>query len=45
MANRRIETLDDLEDLLVRRCRKLIAHAEQIRSHTFFNWWPLDYAA
>ena len=45
MANRRIETLDDLEDLLVRRCRNLTAHADQIRSQTFFSWWPLDYAA
>lgn len=45
MANQRIETLDDLEDLLVDRCRSLAADARLIQSHTLFNWWPVDYGA
>ncbi len=45
IANRRIETLDELEELLAQRCRCLAADADLIRSTTFFNWWPIDYAA
>ncbi len=44
MANRRIETLEELEDLLTERCRVLAADAEVIRSNTLFHWWPIDYA-
>lgn len=44
VANRRVETLDELEDLLVERCRALAADAELIRSSTLFHWWPIDYA-
>jgi transposase len=44
MANRRIETLDELEDLLSERCRALATDAELIRSNTLFHWWPIDYA-
>ena len=45
IANQRVETLDDLEDLLTERCRALAADAELIRSNTLFHWWPLDYAS
>ena len=44
VANRRVETLDELKDLLVERCRALTADAELIRSNTLFHWWPIDYA-
>ncbi|HVP68508.1 MAG TPA: IS630 family transposase [Anaeromyxobacteraceae bacterium] len=44
MANRRIETLEELEDLIAERCRALAANKETIRSSTFFHWWPIDYA-
>ncbi len=43
LANQRIETLDELEDLLVDRCRSLAADTRPIQSHTLFNWWPIDY--
>lgn len=43
LANRRIETLDELEDLLVERCRSLAAETDLIRSNTLFHWWPIDY--
>ncbi len=44
MANRRTETLEDLETLLTERCRTLAADAEVIRRNTLFHWWPIDYA-
>ena len=44
VANRRIETLDELEDLLAERCRSLANDTNLIRSSTLFHWWPLDYA-
>ena len=44
LANQRIETLNDLEDLLSGRCRALAADAELIRSNILFHWWPIDYA-
>ena len=43
LANRRIETLDELEDILVERCRSLAAETDLIRSNTLFHWWPVDY--
>jgi hypothetical protein len=43
-GQRRVETLDELEDLLVERCRGLAADAELIRSNTLLQWWPIDYA-
>jgi hypothetical protein len=45
MANRRIETLDELEDLLIERCRSLATEADLIRSNTLFHWWPIDYGS
>ena len=45
MVNQSIETLDELEDLLVTRCRSLAADTHLIQSHTLFNWWPIDYGA
>lgn len=45
MANRRIETLDELEDILVERCRSLAADTELIRANTLFHWWPIDYGS
>jgi len=45
MANRRIETLEDLEGLIAERCHALAVDKDTIRSNTFFNWWPIDYAA
>jgi len=43
MPNKRIETLDELEDLLVVRCRALSADTRLIRANTRFHWWPIDY--
>ena len=45
VANQRVETLEELEELLNERCRQLTADPELIRSSTLFHWWPLDYAS
>lgn len=41
-ANRSIETLDELERLLVDRCRSLTAQPEHLRGVTHFHWWTND---
>ena len=33
-------TLDDLEEMLVQRCRYLIDNIGIVKSSTFFHWWP-----
>lgn len=45
VANQRIETLEELEDLLFARCRALASDHDLIRANTLFHWWPVDYAA
>jgi hypothetical protein len=40
VANQPIETLDELEALLVDRCRTLTASWKTIQNHTRFHWWP-----
>ena len=39
-ANRLLRSLDELEALLVNRCRKLTAMPKHIRGCTRFPWWP-----
>ncbi len=39
VANRRLEDLDELEGVLVERCRGLLARPEAVRSRTRFHWW------
>ena len=41
-ANRFIKTLDEVEQILVDRCRHLITEPETIAAHTRFGWWPAD---
>lgn len=40
LANKDIDTLDDLEEMLVQRCRYLIDNIGIVKSSTFFHWWP-----
>jgi transposase len=40
LANRPIDTLDQLEEILVDRCRFLHANSDITKSHTKFHWWP-----
>jgi len=39
VANRRLEDLDELEGVLVGRCRELLGSTETVRSRTRFHWW------
>lgn len=39
LANRSFATLDELEQVQVKRCRWLQAQPALIRSHTCFHWW------
>jgi hypothetical protein len=45
LANRLLETLAELEGLLVKRCRHLAGSPETLRAHTLFHWWPNDLSA
>ena len=40
LANKDIDTLDELEELLVQRCCFLIDKTNVIKSNTLFHWWP-----
>jgi transposase len=42
VANRAFADLDDLETVLVERCRTLKAVRHRIKAHTHFHWWPLE---
>jgi len=39
IANRSFESLDELEDLLFHRCRRLLQQLDLISGLTFFHWW------
>jgi hypothetical protein len=45
LANRTVETLDELEDCLVDRCRYLADVPDEIRPRVAYHWWPDDAAA
>jgi transposase len=40
LVNRAFATLDDLETVLVERCRTLAADPDRLKAHTHFHWWP-----
>ena len=40
IANAAIQTLDELEERLVARCRQLIEQCDLISGLTNFHWWP-----
>jgi transposase len=39
IANRSFETLEDLEEVLFRRCQSLLQQQDLIRGLTGFHWW------
>jgi transposase len=39
VANRHLEDLDELEGVLVSRCREMLGRPEIVRSRTRFHWW------
>ena len=40
LANKTIETLDELETLLINRCCFLDEDKETIKAYTLYHWWP-----
>ncbi len=42
VANRAFAELDDLEAVLVDRCRRLEADRPTVKAHTRFHWWPRE---
>lgn len=42
LANRAFAALDDLEAVLVDRCRTLEAERDRLKAHTHFHWWPAE---
>ena len=40
VANRAWETLDALQEAIVRRCRALREQHDLIRQRTCYHWWP-----
>lgn len=40
LANRAFAGLDELETVLVDRCRTLEADPRRLKAHTHFHWWP-----
>lgn len=41
VANRHFETLDDLDEVVARRCLTLADDPDRIRAETLFHWWPV----
>lgn len=39
LANRSFNTLDDLEAVLMQRCRVMLKMENDIRARTNFHWW------
>jgi transposase len=42
LANRRFESLTELEEVQAQRCLALQQQPDLIRRHTHFHWWPTD---
>lgn len=43
IANRAVADLDELEAVLIDRCRCLEADRPTVQAHTRFHWWPREY--
>ena len=42
IANKPFETLDELTEVLDRRCAALSDQPSLIKGHTLFHWWPME---
>jgi transposase len=42
VANRTFADLDELTDVLVRRCQTMRADRRRIKAHTNFHWWAVE---
>ncbi len=42
IANKAFESLDDLAEVLAKRCCELSEQPERIKAYTKFSWWPAE---
>jgi len=40
LANQAFETIAEVEELVVQRCRRLLQQQQLIQGLTFYHWWP-----
>jgi hypothetical protein len=40
LANRSFDDLNEFEDVLYERCRRLLSQRDLVKSRTQFHWWP-----
>lgn len=40
LANEAFETIAEVEELVVQRCRRLLVQQQLIQGLTFYHWWP-----
>lgn len=40
IANRSFESLDEVEEVLIQRCRQIIDQPDFVCGLTHFSWWP-----
>ncbi len=40
LANQAFETIDEAEELVIQRCRRLLKQQQLIQGLTFYHWWP-----
>lgn len=45
LANQAFESIDEVEELVYQRCRRLLQQQELIRGLTLYHWWPQVEAA
>ena len=45
LANQAFKTLDEAEELVYQRCRRLLQQQQLIRGLTYYHWWPKVEAA
>jgi len=40
LANQAFETIAEVEELVVQRCRRLLVQQQLVQGLTFYHWWP-----
>lgn len=40
LANHAFETIAEVEELVIQRCRRLLRQQQLIQGLTFYYWWP-----
>jgi hypothetical protein len=40
LANEAFKTIDEVEELVAQRCRRLLKQQPLIQGLTFYHWWP-----